>query len=146
MVFLLIGIVLVVATPAFTSCRRSLDRRSAVGQLITDLRAARQLAVTRRTPVIVAFGNGSATTNIATYKMHADKDGDRVVDSGELVLNNKLPRNTVLSRVTLVPTDTLLYDISGLLRTGTTGGLLIVQVGSRYDTLHVAVSGQVYEL
>lgn len=144
MVFLLIGIFLVVATPAFNTYRAHLVRKQACGQLIDDLRAARQMAVTQRTRVVVQFGNGTATANISNYQVHCDKNNDGVIQSSELVMKSTLPKKTLLSQVSLVPKDTVIFDISGLLRPGTSGGRLIVKSNKDVDTLQVSVAGMVY--
>lgn len=148
-VCMLIGIVLVVATPSFVRYRISASRRAACVQLIEDLRAARQMAVTMRTPVVVSFGNGSATTNVGSYKVHNDKNYNGAVEATERVLSNTMPKNTVLSTVSLTPTDSLIFDISGLLRMGTSGGSLIVKTGTntgvKYDTLQVSIAGVIYK-
>ena len=90
-----------VAMPAFNSFRDTLAQRQATSQLINDLRRARQTSVTRHRSVIIAFGNGVATTNITTYSLHTDLDGDRIKDSNEPNLTRVLPKRTRISSVTM---------------------------------------------
>src|SRR5262245_33387262 len=80
------GILLAVSVPGFIKMKSSLSRNQVRSMLITDLRYARQLAVTRHRSVIVTFGNGVATTDLTTYTLHTDLDSDQTQDSGEPVL------------------------------------------------------------
>jgi type II secretory pathway pseudopilin PulG len=143
--FILIGIVLAASTPAFLNYRRTLIRGQTRAMVIEDLRAARQRAVTQHMQVIVGFGNGSATTNLTQYSIHGDTDGDRIRDTGEYWVRKTIPRDSRLHRVTLTPVDTLLFDISGILKPGTMGGTVIVRTGTAYDTLAVTIAGTVYK-
>jgi hypothetical protein len=114
-------------------------------QLLLDLRAARQMAVTRHTSVIVAFGDGNATSDISSYSVHLDGNGDRAVQAGELRAVRTLPTGTRLAAVLLEPRDSLLFDMSGVLWPGTGGGVLIL-AGPRGtpDTLVASAVGLVY--
>lgn len=144
--FLVIGLVLAAAMPAFNKHRLTLIKRQACAQMVRDLRAARQMAVTQHTRVVVAFGNGEATTDVTSYTVHADRNADNAIQTGEYVMKKTLPRDSRLSRVTLQPTDSLTFEISGILRAGTKGGQLIV--AGRHgpnDTLTVSVGGMTYE-
>ena len=139
------GILLVVTVPGFIRFRSSLVRDQVKWALVADLRYARQLAVTKHRPVVIAFGNGSTTTDITTYTLHTDSDGDGVKDSGELVLNRTLPRGGVLTLVSLAPVDTVIFDASGSLRPGATGGQIIYRgAQGNVDTLNVSAIGMVY--
>lgn len=144
-VLMIIGIALRFIVPPIGHFRLTMVQSRTKGQLIEDIRGARQRAITRHTPVIMAFGDGVSTTNVIAYKVHADTNGDRLVTSGELVFNKALPRDTKLSKVSLTPTDTLMFDVSGTLKTGTSGGKIIIQTGSLKDTLAVSVAGIVYK-
>ena len=62
-VVVVIGVLLAIAIPSTNNFRQSLALRQARSQLSSDLKAARQLAVTRRAPVYVRFANGSTTTD-----------------------------------------------------------------------------------
>jgi hypothetical protein len=115
------------------------------GMVMEDLRASRQRAITRHSQIIVAFGNGVSTTNLTSYKIHADTNGDKLVSSGELVISRTLPRDSKLSNVTLTPTDTLIYDVSGTLKAGSTGGKIMIKTGTLNDTLAVSIAGIVYK-
>lgn len=144
-VLMIIGVVLRFIVPPIGHFRLTMVQSRTKGMLIEDIRAARQRAITRHTSVIMAFGNGVSTTNLTTYKVHADTNGDKLVTSGEMVLNKTLPRDSKLSKVSLTPTDTLIFDVSGTLRTGTSGGKIAIQTGSLKDTLQVSVAGIVYK-
>ena len=144
-----LGIALAVAMPAFRSFRDSLARSQARSQLIADLRSARQTSVTRHRSVIVAFGNGSATTNITSYTLHTDLNGDQVQQPGEPVSFHALPAPARISNLAITsspahPTK-LIFDTSGLLIPGYSGGRLVVAGGNgRPDTLDVSAVGMVY--
>ena len=144
-VLIIIGIVLRFAVPPAQHFRLTLVQGRAKEMVIEDLRAARQRAITRHVPVIVAFGNGVTTINLTSYKVHADTNGDRLVTPGELVFSKNLPRDSKLAMVALTPTDTLMYDVSGTLKTGTSGGKVVITTGMLTDTLAVSVAGIVYE-
>jgi prepilin-type N-terminal cleavage/methylation domain-containing protein len=143
-VAVILSILLAVTVPAVTRYRASMKGVQAREQLVQDLRAARQKAVTQRAPVVVAFGNGVSTTNITSYTVHTDGNADRVVQSAELRLNRTLPTETKLELVSLAPTDSLIFDISGVLWPSTTGGTLIVASKVGFDTLVVSAAGMVY--
>lgn len=144
-VLVIIGIVLRFVVPPAQHFRLTLVQGRAKEMVIEDLRAARQRAITRHVPVIVAFGNGVTTINLTSYKVHADTNGDRLVTAGELVFSKNLPRDSKLAMVALTPTDTLMYDVSGTLKTGTGGGKVVITTGILTDTLAVSVAGIVYE-
>jgi type IV fimbrial biogenesis protein FimT len=139
------GIVIAIAVPAFSGYRESLALRQARSQLEADLRQARQLAITRRVPVVVRFGTPPATTDILQYTLHLDSDNDRVVDAGESVRRAHMPSGTRLASVSLAPTDTVAFDISGILWPGHGGGRLVfANRRGRADTLMVSAAGIVY--
>lgn len=139
------SLILAIATPGFVRFRSDLVRNQVRWALINDMRYARQLAVTKHKSVVVAFGNGSTTTDVTTYLIHTDTNGNRTKDSGELVLNRTLPNKSYLTSVTLAPTDTLIFDSSGSLYPGTTGGRLVFRgPTSVNDTLMVSAIGMVY--
>lgn len=142
----ILGIALAVAFPAFRSFRDSLARSQARAQLIADLRGARQTSVTRHRSVIVSF---SGTTNQTTYTLHTDLNGDQIQQANEPRSLHVLPNPAKISSVAIVsspahPTS-LIFDTSGLLIPGYSGGRLIVTGGrSRPDTLDVSAVGMVY--
>jgi len=147
-VLIIIAIVMKVATPAFRDLRLSLAHEQSSWQVLQDLRAARQLAVTRHHQVIVAFGNGIATSNITQYTVHSDLNNDKMVQAGELVVTNNLPAASRLSSVTLNPVDTLIFDMSGVLKSGTRGGRVVVQTPNSHstnDTILVSIAGLPYK-
>lgn len=144
-VVVIAGILLASTLPGFLSYRSTLRRGQAREQVTQDLRAARQSAVTRRTPVIVAFGDGVSTTDITSYTVHVDANADKIFQSGEMRTTHVLPPETRLFRVALDPPDSLIFDISGVLQPGTTGGAVIVaSKASVTDTLLVSGAGMVY--
>lgn len=142
----ILGLVIATAYPAFRSFRASLSRSQARAQLIADLRSARQTSVTRHRSVIVAFGNGSTTTNITSYTIHTDLNGNRIREANELRTSHVLPKSVQIATASIpVHTDSLIFDTSGLLIPGSTGGRLIVSGGrGRPDTLDVSAVGMVY--
>jgi prepilin-type N-terminal cleavage/methylation domain-containing protein len=143
-VAVILSILLAVTVPAVTRYRASMKGVQAREQLMQDLRAARQKAVTQRVPVVVAFGDGVSTTNITSYTVHTDANADRIKQAAELRLNRSLPRETRLTQVSLGPIDSLIFDISGVLWPSTTGGTLIVGTNVGSDTLVVSAAGMVY--
>ena len=146
MVVMISGIILLAVLPAMARFRTSLRREQAAQQLMRDIRTARQRAVTGRSPVIVAFGNGSTTTNLTTYTIHTDTNGDRVWQSGEMKVSRTLPTGTKLEKVSLAPTDSLTFDISGILWPGTGGGYVAILSGTNIrDTLDVSATGMAYK-
>ena len=144
-VLIIVGIVLAVAIPSIDSYSKSLGQKMATNQVIEDLRSARQRAVTQHTPMIVAFGNGTATTDITQYMIHTDTNGDGIVSSGEPLTTRKMPKDAVMTRVNLNPVDTLRFDVSGILKLGTKGGYIVVRTNATlFDTLMVPMTGVVY--
>lgn len=142
----LLGIVLAVSLPSFRSFRDTLAQQQATSQLIGDLRSARQTSVTRHRSVIVAFGDGSTTTNITSYTIHTDLDGDRVKDADETRIARALPRPARIATATIpVHVDSLIFDTSGMLLAGSSGGQLIVAGRGRPDTLAVSAVGMVFQ-
>lgn len=141
-----LGVLIGVAIPGLSSYRDTLAKEEARSQLIADLRQARQTSVTRHRSVIVAFGDGSVTTNITTYSIHTDLDGDRVKDADEVRTARALPRKVRLSKVALGPVDSVIFDTRGILVSGSTGGRLIL-AGPRGnpDTLAISAVGMVYD-
>ena len=140
------GTVLAMGMPAFGRFRNSLQLRQANAQLLQDVRRARQLAVTRRAPVVMTFGSPPSTTNITTYRIHVDTNADNVVQGGEVVTQRRLPTGTKLDRVSMISqVDTLTFDISGTLKLGTQGGTLVFSnPPGRRDTLVVSAAGICY--
>lgn len=144
-VCVVIGIVAAVGMPAFGSYRLDYMKRQAREQVTQDIRGARQSSVTRHAQVIMAFGNGSTTTDLTTYTIHVDTNNDGVYQTSERKLSRTMPKDTRLQRVTLSPIDTLKFDISGILKPGTSGGTIVVaNTKNRYDTLSVTPAGMVY--
>lgn len=142
----IVGIVLSTGMPAFGRFRNSMVLRQANAQLLQDVRRARQLAVTRRAPVVMKFGTPPTTTNITTYEIHVDTNADNVAQTGEVRTLRRLPRGTKLDAVSMLSqVDSLTFDISGTLKLGTQGGTLVFsnQVGRR-DTLVVSAAGICY--
>lgn len=139
------GVLLAFGMPAFLDYREALRQKSARAQVSEDLYIARQLAVTRHAPVIVAFGTPPATTNITSYTIHVDTNGDGLVQSGERRFARALPTNVKLSQVSLTPTDSLIFDATGILYPGTSGGSLVIAGRGRADTLLVSAAGAVYQ-
>ncbi len=139
------GVLLAVTVPGFIKFRSGLVRNQVKWGLIADLRYARQLAVTKHRSVVVAFGDGVTTTNITTYTLHTDTNANRVKDSGELVLNRKLPQGAILTNVVMTPPDSVIFDPSGSLWPNTSGGQLMFRGPSGFnDTLNVSAIGMVY--
>ena len=139
------GTLIAITVPGFVSFRSSLVRNQVRWSLLADLRYARQLAVTKHKSVVVAFGNGSTTTDVTTYSLHTDSNGNRAKDTGEAVLNRTLPRGAYLTSVSLAPVDSVIFDSSGSLYPGTTGGRLVFRgPQGNNDTLLVSAIGMVY--
>ena len=139
------GVLLAITVPGFLKFRSSMVRNQVKWGLIADLRYARQLAVTKHRSVVVAFGNGSTTTNITTYTLHTDSNSNRIKDSGELVLNRTLPKGSLLTSVALAPPDSVIFDNSGSLWPGTNGGQVMFRGPQGFvDTLNVSAIGMVY--
>ncbi len=140
------GVILSVGMPAFGRFRDTLVLRQAGTQLLQDVRRARQLAVTRRAPVVIQFGAPPTTTNITSYEIHVDSNADNAFQNGESRTLRQLPRGTRLDRVAMVSqVDTLTFDISGTLKLGTQGGTLVYSnpAGKR-DSLVVSAAGICY--
>ena len=140
------GIVLAIAMPAFGRYRNSMLLQQAHAQLLQDVRRARQLAVTRHAPVVMSFGAPPTTTNITSYTIHVDTNGDNAVASSEISTFRKLPRGTKLDRVSLgVHVDSLTFDLSGALKLGSSSGMLVFSNAlGRRDTLAVSAAGICY--
>ena len=83
------------------TCDIQLDEPAISHAIQGVLRVARQKAVTTHTPIIVAFGNGSTTTDITTYTVHSDTNSDRIKQSGEPWVSYTLPSGTKLETVSL---------------------------------------------
>jgi prepilin-type N-terminal cleavage/methylation domain-containing protein len=144
-VLVIAGIVMAMGLPAFASYRSSLAIKAARNQLNEDIRSARQFAVTRRAPVFIRFGTTSATTDLTTYTIHVDSNGDGLMNNNERVIKRAMPKNTRIASASLTPADTLGFDISGILIPGQTGGTLIMANSkNKYDTLCVSSAGIVY--
>lgn len=144
-VVLIAGLILTTTLPSVFKYRSTMRRAQARVMVTQDMRSARQTAVTQRVPVIVAFGNGTSTTDITSYTIHTDANGDRLYQSTELRTLHKLPPETKLYRVLLSPTDSLFFDISGVLTPGSNGGSLIVVARSQPETLLVSGAGMIYQ-
>ncbi len=140
------GIVMATGLPAFSRYRNSILLRQAETQLLQDVRRARQLAVTRRAPVIVRFGTPPTYTNVTQYSIHVDTNADNLVNSGESSFSRTLPRSTRLDSVCMVSQlDSIAFDISGTLKLGTQGGTLFLSnAQGRRDTLAVSAAGICY--
>lgn len=138
------GIVLAAALPPFLSYARSLSQQQARETLVQDLRLARQKAVTAHRAVIVAFGNGGTRTGLTSYSVHTDANGDRIKQAGESWVSRSLPAGTRLARVELQPADSLIFDSSGSLAPGATGGIMTLDANGHPDTVCVSPTGMVY--
>jgi prepilin-type N-terminal cleavage/methylation domain-containing protein len=143
-VLVVAGIMLSIGLPAFNALQRTLKERQAREELRQHLRTARQAAVTRHSPVIVAFGDGVATTGITSYTVHVDTNSDKLQQSGESFSRYAVPSNTTLSTAGLVPPDTLIFDLSGALWPGTVGGRFYLNGARVADTLEISATGMVY--
>jgi prepilin-type N-terminal cleavage/methylation domain-containing protein len=140
-----IALILAFTLPNFTGYLKDVNNRQVRSNLLQDLRMARQLAVTEHRPVIVAFGTSGVTTDVTTYSVHMDTNANRVKDSGESWYRHNLPSGTKFTKVNLTPTDSLIFDISGVLWPGTSGGSIIVYERTRPDTLYVSAAGIVFQ-
>ncbi|HYM80305.1 MAG TPA: GspH/FimT family protein [Candidatus Limnocylindria bacterium] len=140
-----IGIVLSAGLPAFATYRTTMVKRQAREQLLQDLRGARQTAITQHKQVIVAFGDGVGTTDITTYTIHHDTNNDKVYQNSERRFQRTMPKDTRLAKVSLTPVDSLLFDTSGILRPGTSGGWMSMRTNTGFrDTVSVSIAGMVY--
>ena len=145
-VLVVAGLVLSFGIPAFGHYRNTLMLRQVNAQLLQDVRRARQLAVTRRAQVVMSFGAPPATTDITSYTIHLDTNGDNVVQSTEQRTFRTLPGGTRLTNVNMITqVDSLTFDISGTLKLGSGGGTLVFAnaLGQR-DTLAVSAAGICY--
>jgi len=139
------GIFLSIAMPGFGRFRATMALKQANAQLLQDVRRARQLAVTRRAPVVVRFGTPPSVSNITSYTIHVDTNADGTVQASEMVTVRNMPTGTRLSAVSLAPIDSLRFEASGLLLPGTTGGrLTFANRLNRLDTLMVSAAGVCY--
>ena len=87
------GIVLAIGLPAFGDYRTAMSLKQANAQLLQDVRRARQLAITRRAPVVMVFGTPPVPANITRYTMHVDANADNVWQSSEMFTIRTLPRS-----------------------------------------------------
>lgn len=139
------GIILAFGMPAFIGYEQTLAKVQARARLIQDLRVARQIAVTQHRSVIMTFGTPPGTTNISTYTTLIDTNGNGVADNGERLVSHSMPKGVLLTQVNLSPTDQLIFDPSGALAPGTSGGTLISANGrGQADTLYISGVGMVY--
>jgi len=142
------GIFLSIAMPGFGRFRATMALKQANAQLLQDVRRARQLAVTRRAPVVVRFGTPPSVSNITSYTIHVDTNADGLVQGSEMVTVRNMPNGTRLSAVSLTPTDSLRFEPSGLLlpvTVGSPGGrLTFANRLNRLDTLMVSAAGVCY--
>ena len=143
------GIVLAIAMPGFGNYRVSMSLKQANAQVLQDVRRARQLAITRHASVVVSFGAPPSVSNITSYKIHVDTNGDNVVQSTEMVTLRNMPTGTRLSAVNQTPVDSLRFDSSGLLvltAAGGPGGRIVLSNRlNRQDTLLVSAVGVCYQ-
>jgi len=143
---IIVGIVMALAMPGYGKFRESMSLKQANAQVLQDVRRARQLAVTRHAPVVVRFGAPPSISNITSYTILVDTNGDGIAQSSEMNTFRTLPTGTRLSAVTLTPVDQLQFDVSGLLQAGTLGGrLVIANRANRRDTLMVSAAGVCYQ-
>ncbi len=141
-----LGLLFGIGIPALSGYRDTLAQREARSLLIADLRHARQTSVTRHRSVVLAFGNGVVTSNITSYTLHTDLNGNRVRETNEPRLQRTLPRGVRLASVALTPVDSVIFDTSGLLVPGSSGGRLVISGRrGRPDTLAVSAAGMVYD-
>jgi prepilin-type N-terminal cleavage/methylation domain-containing protein len=140
------GIVLAITMPGFINFRNTMALKQANAQVLQDVRRARQLAITRRAPVVMRFGAPPSISNITSYTIHVDANGDNVLQSNEMITAHNLPNGTRLSAVSLTPVDSIAFDVSGLLRSGTNGGRIVIANRlNRRDTLLVSAAGVCYQ-
>jgi len=143
---IIVGIVMILAMPGYGRFRDSMALKQANAQVLQDVRRARQLAITRHVPVVVRFGTPPSVSNITSYTIHVDTNGDNVRQASEMMTVRNLPTGTRLSAVSLTPTDSIAFDTAGLLRSGTTGGrITIANRLNRRDTLMVSAAGVCYQ-
>lgn len=144
-VILILGIVASISIGGFFGLRRVLNQQNARERLLTDIRVARQIAVTQRAPVYMVFGTPPTTTNITSYRTHVDTDGDRIVDPNERSWVRTMPGGVVLTNVNLTPVDSIPFDPSGALAPAAIGGSLVFTNGSMAaETLLVSPVGMIF--
>jgi len=142
---LIVGIVLGIAMPGFAKLRNAIILKQANAQVLQDERRARQLAITRRAPVVMRFGSPPAVSNVTSYTIHVDTNGDNLVESNEMVTLRRMPTTTRILTLSLAPVDSLKFDYSGLLLSGTSGGrIVIANQGGDKDTLMISATGVCY--
>ena len=143
------GIVLAIAMPGYGRFRDSMSLKQANAQVLQDVRRARQLAITRCAPVVVRFGTPPSISNITSYTIHVDRNGNDKIEPNEMVTVRNLPTGTRLSAVTLTPVDSLRFDPAGLLlqtAAGSPGGRIVLANRlNRRDTLMVSSAGVCYQ-
>jgi prepilin-type N-terminal cleavage/methylation domain-containing protein len=143
------GIVLAIAMPGYGGFRSTMSLKQANAQVLQDVRRARQLAITRHAPVVMRFGAPPTNSNITSYTIHVDTNGDDLVQGGEMVTVRNLPTGTRLSAVSLTPVDSLRFDAGGLLlltAAGNPGGSIVLSNRlNRRDTLLVSSAGVCYQ-
>ena len=118
-VTLIVGLLLAIGVPGFSRYRQTLEYGRGRQQVVLDLMAARQSAITRHVPVAVVFGTPPAVSDIRTYATHIDLDADGVRDANEPVTNRTLPGAVRIEAAALTPVDSVRLDTSGLLAPGT---------------------------
>lgn len=139
-----IGILSVVAIPSFNKLADTMRQRQGRAQVWTDIQRARQLAITRHSQVVMSIGVAPSTTDQTSYSILIDSNGDRVAQSTERKFDYTMPKNVKLKSITLTPVDSLVFDVSGILQTGFTGGRIVIQGKNSPDTLLVSAAGVVY--
>lgn len=149
-VVVILGIMVAMVIPSSRRLVKTQRVREARSRLYEDIQMARQTAITRRAPVYIRFGDGVTTSNVTQYTLHVDSNNDRTMTTGEDVRTRNLPSGIALRTVALAPTDTLAFDISGILWPSHQGGMFVIQPNSsdsaniRRDTLMVSAAGMVY--
>jgi len=97
----------------------------------------------------VRFGAPPSISNITSYTIHVDTNGDNVRQATEMMTVRNLPTGTRLSAVVLTPVDSLRFDAAGLLlqtAAGNPGGRMILSNrANRRDTLMVSAAGVCYQ-
>lgn len=135
-------ILIAIGMPNYGNYRKSLLKWQVREQLLQDLRGARQIAITQHSRVTVVFGDGVNTTDLTSYSIQVDENADGVAESRSL---RKLPKGSTLTRVQLAPQDSLTFETSGILQSGSGGGQLVFTTkNGQSDTLIVSVAGMVY--
>jgi prepilin-type N-terminal cleavage/methylation domain-containing protein len=143
------GILLAIAMPGFGRYQATMSLKQANAQVLQDVRRARQLAITRRAPVVVRFGTPPSISGITSYTIHVDANADNVLQSNEMITVRNLPNGTRLSAVSLTPVDSLRFEASGLLlltSAASSGGRIVIANRlNRRDTLFVSSAGVCYQ-